>query len=944
MKKFSLLLLLISNHCISQVKSDNTFPIHKPVINKPQHDPPAVINIYTEVLAYNICTNQITVTNDSGYFVGDTVLLIQMKGAVIDTSNTAAFGTILDYRNAGNYEFNYISQKTGNVLTFKNKLTKNYDIPDGVVQLVRVPSYKTGNFNGGLTCDSWDGTKGGILAVFGKLNLQSAESFDVSGKGFRGGEGYNSVYSSSTCNQNNYIYPSASQFAGFKGESIASYSQNYSKGKGSFAAGGGGGDSHNAGGGGGGNGGSGGLGGYQTDSCGAVPFDNRGIGGKNLTYAASAGKIFLGSGGGAGHIDNASYPTSGGAGGGIIIVVTQDLIMDNNSIIVNGSNGTYCYSTECNDGMGGGGAAGTILLSVNQVITPVGITVLSQGGDGGNIISTIVPGGRPGPGGGGGGGVFYFKGNSLPANISYIPNGGSSGIIALDANNPHGATKGNDGFDFFDLVLPIDTVAFIPNIDSVIIKDSVNYCNNILFKGLGYTNTYPVTAWQWYFGDGTAANTQNAIHNYNAVGIYPVKLIVTDFNGCKDSITGMVNSAGLMIANAGADSTLCVSGQISLQLNGSGTGTYLWQPAALLNNNTLQNPIATINTTTDFYLTVSNGTGCSAIDTVTITIKQNPVVKTFADTAICKNATLILSANGALNYLWSPGIYVSDSTIFNPLFLDSASRTLIVTGTAVNGCKASDTININVKLPVIFNAPPDKSICTGSSVQLNGNNGNGFQYLWSPSLYLSNPNIINPVANPPFSISYTVTVKDNTCNYDSSFVVNVTVIAIPVINVTKSNDIDCTMPTTRLSASGALQYSWVPAATLTNSQVYNPIANPRVTTTYIVTGNNNGCTSNDSVTVIVSRNGGLELPNSFTPNNDGMNDCFGIKYPLGVQELTFIIYNYLGQKVFETNNPFVCWNGTFRGKKADTGNYVYYLKANTTCGPVEINGNIILLR
>jgi hypothetical protein len=78
MKRFAFFLLLISNHCICQVKTGNSYPAHKTVVSKPQHDPPEVVNIYTEVLAYNTCNNQITVSNDSGYFVGDTVLLIQM--------------------------------------------------------------------------------------------------------------------------------------------------------------------------------------------------------------------------------------------------------------------------------------------------------------------------------------------------------------------------------------------------------------------------------------------------------------------------------------------------------------------------------------------------------------------------------------------------------------------------------------------------------------------------------------------------------------------------------------------------------------------------------------------------------------------------------------------------------------------------------------------------
>jgi len=65
-----------------------------------------------------------------------------MKGAVIDSNNTSAFGTITDYKSAGNYEFNYIKAKSGNIIELKNKLTRSYEIPVGKVQLIRVPYYQ----------------------------------------------------------------------------------------------------------------------------------------------------------------------------------------------------------------------------------------------------------------------------------------------------------------------------------------------------------------------------------------------------------------------------------------------------------------------------------------------------------------------------------------------------------------------------------------------------------------------------------------------------------------------------------------------------------------------------------------------------------------------------------------------------------------------------------
>lgn len=932
MKRLSYFIILISNFTFSQV-------------GKPQHDPPETINAYTAALAFDICTNTITVSDATRFNTGDTVLMIQMKGAIIDTSNTPAFGTIITYGNAGNYEFNFISAKSGNQLTFLNKPTRAYDIPDGIVQLVRVPKYKAGYFSGGLVPLAWDGATGGIVCVYASLSVTSVEDVDATGRGFRGATGYNATYNASNCTQNNYYYPASSQYAALRGESIGSVPQNMTKGKGSLAGGGGGGNSHNSGGGGGGNGGAGGQGGYQSDSCNAAAFNNGGIGGKSLQYNPTINKIFMGSGGGAGHMDNTgTYAPPGGAGGGIIIILTDALEMLEELIQSNGEDGWGCNSSNCNDGNSGGGAGGTILLSYTNVLG--NLFVETKGGKGADMYGPILPGGRTGPGGGGGGGAFLTSTGSLTPNVTPITNGGANGVIQQDANNPWGAIAGNPGLTVFNWVLPYDTVMFKPNIDSVRFQDSVNYCNNIKFKGLGFTNTFAVASWRWFFGDGGTDTVQNPIHNYNSVGNYTVKLIVTDINGCTDSINKIINTGGIMLVEAGPDTAFCVTGQKTVVLNGSGTGSFSWSPVAVLNNNTLQNPTATINTTTKFYLTVLNGTGCSAIDSVTITINQNPDVKTLADTTICKNASLILVTNGAINYSWSPGIYVSDSTIASPQYTDTASHILFVIGIDLNGCSAKDTINVLVKNPTTFIAPQSKTICRGASVQLNGSNGNVFKYLWNPVFYLSNAAIENPISNPPFTTVYTLKVTDNICKNDSSFIVSVFVLPAPVVKATKSNDLNCNKPFTQLNAVGATTYTWSPAYALSNDSIANPVANPSSTTVYYVYGKDSSiCAGTDSIIIVVDfKNHGIILPNSFTPNGDGNNDCFGIRYYRDIQNLDFIIFNRYGFPVFKTHNANDCWDGNYKGKPASPGSYVYIIKAKTTCGDVLMQDNLMLIR
>ncbi|MEO6541830.1 MAG: gliding motility-associated C-terminal domain-containing protein, partial [Ferruginibacter sp.] len=260
---------------------------------------------------------------------------------------------------------------------------------------------------------------------------------------------------------------------------------------------------------------------------------------------------------------------------------------------------------------------------------------------------------------------------------------------------------------------------------------------------------------------------------------------------------------------------------------------------------------------------------------------------------------------------------------------------------------AKDTINVSVNTPTTFIAPVSKTLCKGSFVQLNGNNGNTFQYLWSPASYLNDPAIVDPVANPPATIAYTVLITDNICKNDSSFIVNVIVIPGPTgVKATKSNDLNCTKPFAQLHATGATTYTWLPAYALSNDSIADPIANPAVTTTYYVYGKDStSCAGIDSIKLIADfKSHDILLPNSFTPNNDGLNDCFGIRYYRDVKELDFIIFNRYGNIVFKTHNADECWDGNYKGKPAGPGNYVYFIKAKTLCGEVVLKENIILIR
>jgi hypothetical protein len=162
----------------------------------------AVVNIPACDPCSNYC-NQFDVSSTAGFNVGDKVLIMQMKGATVDLTNTAAFGTINSYGNAGGYEFKTISSISGSTILFTTSISSIYNIANSI-QLVRVPQYTNPTVTGTLTAQPWNGSTGGVLIfdVSGTLTLQA--DIDVTATGFRGG--------ASSANDNSYVYQQLDYF------------------------------------------------------------------------------------------------------------------------------------------------------------------------------------------------------------------------------------------------------------------------------------------------------------------------------------------------------------------------------------------------------------------------------------------------------------------------------------------------------------------------------------------------------------------------------------------------------------------------------------------------------------------------------------------------------------------------------------------------------------
>jgi gliding motility-associated-like protein len=362
-------------------------------------------------------------------------------------------------------------------------------------------------------------------------------------------------------------------------------------------------------------------------------------------------------------------------------------------------------------------------------------------------------------------------------------------------------------------------------------------------------------------------------------------------------------------------------------------------------------PVNPLATTIYPLLEIMDASNCSTVissEGATVSVYSSANFSITPDTSICKNGTAQLNVSGGQTYSWSPAAYLDNPNLPNPVAHISNSTRFYVAGKTLNNCDVLDSVMVSILPAPVFQAPSDQTVCKGQSVALVSSNNPKNIYAWTPASFLSDPGAAAPVATPDQTTTYNLIISDPVCvQYDSNFNVQVTVNDAPIVIASKSNDIDCSTLISHLSATGADIYSWLPSANLDNPKTANPVARLAATTQLVVEGTGaNGCSSYDSITVKVSETGenAFSVPNAFTPNNDGINDCFGIRNWGSVTLQEFSIYNRWGQRVFDTKNPSDCWDGTFQDQKQDSGAFVYIIKASSICGSIVRKGNLLLIR
>ncbi len=259
-----------------------------------------------------------------------------------------------------------------------------------------------------------------------------------------------------------------------------------------------------------------------------------------------------------------------------------------------------------------------------------------------------------------------------------------------------------------------------------------------------------------------------------------------------------------------------------------------------------------------------------------------------------------------------------------------------------------------IRLPVQVRQPTDMDVSPGYSYVCKGEKAdfiaNGAdEVIWEAADFTVIGNGDRLVTAPVTATTvYHVTLRDLICGQERRMTLPVNMRQAPDLQIFKSNDIDCMNGTATLTVFGASEYQWSAGPGVTDPASRFQQVSPVASQMYYVTAKDYyGCTAEDSVMVAVSYTGPrphFQLPNAFSPNRDGVNDCFGVKRSGPVTKFELQVFDRWGNLVFRTTKAGACWDGTYKNVPLDIGTFVYLLRIESECGPLERKGTVTLIR
>lgn len=327
---------------------------------------------------------------------------------------------------------------------------------------------------------------------------------------------------------------------------------------------------------------------------------------------------------------------------------------------------------------------------------------------------------------------------------------------------------------------------------------------------------------------------------------------------------------------------------------------------------------------------------------IVVRINSRPAVTLSHNSPLCEGRTIQLGATGGVQYNWTgvQGFSASGAAVSIPAAGTSRSGRYYVEVISEANCRATDSVDVQVNpKPVAAVADTMLSICSGDGVRLTASGGSS--YLWQPGNGLSASNSASTIASPPASTRYRVVVFNNfSCSDTAAVQVNVT--SRPIVSAGADKTI---IAGQSVQLQGSVQhaqvYEWAPAVFINDIQSLQPVVSPPADITYILRASSPECgVATDSVQVRVFKK--VQVPNSFSPNGDGVNDTWVITALEAYNSFELTVFDRYGMPVYSSRNRYLPWDGKVQGKPLPFGTYYYVLHLKQVNS--WLKGSVVIIR
>ena len=371
-----------------------------------------------------------------------------------------------------------------------------------------------------------------------------------------------------------------------------------------------------------------------------------------------------------------------------------------------------------------------------------------------------------------------------------------------------------------------------------------------------------INSYFWDFGVPNITRDTSSLprptFTFPDTGTFTMKLRVTNAGGCKDSTTATVriypgfepafDIIGSCILNPYEfrDRTFVRYGTVN---------TWQWdfgEPTVTNDTARIANPsfrYPTLGSKT-VRLRVTSTKGCDKEITRTLQVLDIPQLDLpFRDTLICSIDTLELKVNARGIIQWTPNLRLIDGGSTNPRVYPT-DTTVYYVRVEENGCINTDSVRVNVLPFITVRLGADTGICRTDSIQLKPVS-EALQYVWTPSIGLSNPNAKNPLAAPLTSTGYRVTANLGKCQDSDSIFIRVT--PYPQVTVSGDRTICFGEQATLQGTIIASSFQWSPNNAMLNAQTLTPTVSPSRTTAYVLEVSDTlGCPKPVTDTVVIT--------------------------------------------------------------------------------------------